>query len=143
MTYWDFKDLTGGTASDKILHDKAFNIGKNSKYDRYQGGLTSMVYKVFHKKTSGRDIKIENTSNKKIAEELHKPIIRNFFLKKVCLSLISNIWSGDVTDMQLKSKFNKGIRFLLCVIDIFSKCEWVILLEDKKVLQLLMLFKKC
>ena len=79
MTYWDFKDLTGGTASDKILHDKAFNIGKNSKYDRYQGGLTSMVYKVFHKKTSGRDIKIENTSNKKIAEELHKPIIRNFF----------------------------------------------------------------
>ena len=102
-----------------------------------------MVYKVFHKKTSGRDIKIENTSNKKIAEELHKPIIRNFFLKKVCLSLISNIWSADVTDMQLKSNFNNGIRFLLCVIDIFSKCEWVILLEDKKVLQLLMLFKKC
>ena len=44
--------------------------------------------------------------------------------------------------MQLTSKFNKGFRFLLCVIDIFSKYAWVIPLKDKKVLVLLMLFKK-
>ena len=46
MTY-DFKDLTRRTASDKILHDKAFNIAKNPKYDWYQNGLASMVYKPF------------------------------------------------------------------------------------------------
>ena len=56
MTYREFKDLTR-TASDKILHDKAFNIAKNPKYDGYQGGLALMVYKFFDKKTSGGGIK--------------------------------------------------------------------------------------
>ena len=43
-----------------------------------------------------------------------------------------NIWGVDLADMQLLSKFNKGFRFLLCAIDIFSKYAWVIPLEDKK-----------
>ena len=43
MVYGDFKDLNWRTASDKVLHDKAFNIAKNPKYDGYQCGLTSMV----------------------------------------------------------------------------------------------------
>ena len=50
MAYGDFKDLTRRTASDKILRDKAFNIAKNPKYDGYQRGLASMVYKFFDKK---------------------------------------------------------------------------------------------
>ena len=50
MAYGDFKDLTRRTASDKILHDKAFNIDKNPKYDVYQRGLASMVYKCFDRK---------------------------------------------------------------------------------------------
>ena len=59
------KDLTRRTtASDKILRDKAFNITKNPKYDGYQGGLVSMVYKFLDKKTSGRTVKNENISNK-------------------------------------------------------------------------------
>ena len=59
IAYGDFKDLTGRTASDKILHDKAFNIAKNPKYDGYQRGLVSLAYKFFDKKTSG-SIKNEN-----------------------------------------------------------------------------------
>ena len=54
MTYGDFKDLTRRIASDKILHDKAFNIVKNLKYDGYQRGLSSMVYKFFDKKDCRR-----------------------------------------------------------------------------------------
>ena len=50
MAYGDFKYLTRRTASDKILLDKAFNIAKNPKYDRYQRGIASMVYKFFDKK---------------------------------------------------------------------------------------------
>ena len=50
MTYGDFKDLARRTASDNILHDKAFNIAKNKKYDGYQRGLASLVYKSFDKK---------------------------------------------------------------------------------------------
>ena len=56
MAYGDFKDLTRRTASDKILHDKAFNIAKNLKYNGYQRSLASMVYNFFDKKTSGSGI---------------------------------------------------------------------------------------
>ena len=126
MAYEDFKDLNRRTAADKVLCDKAFNIAKNPKYDGYQRGLASMVYKFFVKKTSGSGIKNENISNKRLAEELHKPVIRKFNKRKVHSPFIDNIWGADLADMQLISKFNKGFRFLLCVIDIYSKYAWVI-----------------
>ena len=50
MVYGDFKDLKRRTFADKILRDKAFNIARNPKYDEYQRGLASMVYKCFDKK---------------------------------------------------------------------------------------------
>ena len=78
MAYGDFIDLNRRTAADKVSCDKAFNIDKDPKYDGYQRGLASMVYKFFDKNTSGSSIKNENISNKKLAEKLHKPIIRNF-----------------------------------------------------------------
>ena len=53
MAYGNFKDLSRRTASDKVLRDKAFNIAKNPKYDGYQTGLASMVYKFFVKKSKG------------------------------------------------------------------------------------------
>ena len=71
MAYGDFKDLTRRAASDKTLHDKAFNIARNPKYDGYQRGLASMVYKFFDKETSGSSIKNENIENWELAEELH------------------------------------------------------------------------
>ena len=51
MDSGDFKDLARKTASDKVLRGKVFNIAKNPKYDGYQRGLTSMVYKFFDKKS--------------------------------------------------------------------------------------------
>ena len=45
---------------------------------------------------------------------------------------IANIWGADLADILLRSKFNKGVSFLLCVIDIFGKNAWVIPLKDKK-----------
>ena len=66
-----------------MLRDKAFNIAKNPKYDQYQRGLASMVDKFFDKKTSGSGIKNENISNKELAEDLHKPIIRKFNKRNV------------------------------------------------------------
>ena len=56
VAYRDFKDLKWGTFSDKVLRDKAFNIAKNPKYDRYQRGLASMVYKPFDKKSKGSGV---------------------------------------------------------------------------------------
>ena len=76
MAHGNFKDLTRRTASDKILHDEAFNIVKNLRYSGYQCGLASRVYKFSDKKLSGSGIENENISNKESAEELHKPVIR-------------------------------------------------------------------
>ena len=76
MAYGDFKDLNRRTSADKVLHDKTIDIAKNPKYDGYQRGLASMAYKYFNKKTSGSGIKNKNISNKELAEELHKPIIK-------------------------------------------------------------------
>ena len=78
MAYGDFKDLTRRTATDKILPDKTFDIAKNLKHDGYQRGLASMVYNFFDKKTSGGAVTNEIMSNKELAEELQKPIIRKF-----------------------------------------------------------------
>ena len=99
--------------------DKTFNIAEDPKYDGYQHGLASMVYKFFDKKSasladksiSSSGIKNENISNKKLAEEFHKPKITSFNERKVHLSFIDNIWGADLADMQLISKFNKGVRF--------------------------------
>ena len=83
MAYGDFKDLARKTASDKLLRHKALNIDKNPKYDRHQRGLASMVSKFFEEKTSGGTIKNKNISNKYLAEELHKSIIRKGKKQKV------------------------------------------------------------
>ena len=53
-------------------------------------------------------------------------------IKEKCFQHLSNVWDADLVDMQLISKFNKGFRFLLCVMDIFSKYAWVRPLKDKK-----------
>ena len=81
MAYGDFKDLKRRTAAGNVLKHKAFNIAKNPKYDGYQRGLTSMVYKFFDEKTKCSGVTVANKSvpqNDQLAEELHKPIIRKF-----------------------------------------------------------------
>ena len=81
------------------------------------------------KKTSGSVIKNENIPNKKLSEELNKPIIRKFDKRKAHSPFIDNIRGAVLADMQLIIKFNKGFSFLLCVIDIYSKYAWVIPLK--------------
>ena len=142
MAYGDFKDLTRRKASDRILRDKAFNIVKNPKYDGYQHGLASMVYKFFNKKTSSETMENEIMSNKELAEKLHEPIIRKLEKRKVHSPFKENSWGVDLADMQLIDKFNKGIRFLLYVIDIFSKYKWVIPLKDKRGITVTFAFQK-
>ena len=71
-------------------------------------------------------------SKKELAEKLHKPIIKKFEKRKVQSPFRDNIWGADLADMQLISNFNKGISFLLSVVDIFSKYAQVIPLNHKK-----------
>ena len=92
------------------------------------------------KRTAGRGVTtlanksaIKSTpQNEQLAEELHKPIIRKFKNRKVYSGFKNNTWGSDLAVMQLITKCNKGFRFLLCVINIFSKYAWVVPLKDKK-----------
>ena len=129
MLFGDFIDLPKGTASDKVLRDKAFNITfkfnlikhLNRKYDGYQRDLASMVYKFFDGKTSGSGANNKIKQNQQLANELHKPIIKNYKKRRVYSSFKDNIWGADLADMRLISKYNKGFKFSSSVIDIFSK----------------------
>ena len=104
-----------------------------------------MVYKYFDKKSSGSGVAANNVikQNMQLADDVfHKSIIKNFKKRKVYSSFRDNIWGADLADMQLISKFNKGFRFLLCVIDIFSKYAWVVPLKDKKGISIVNAFQK-
>ena len=140
MAYGKSKDLTKRTQSDKVLRDKAFKIASDPKYDGYQRGLASMVYKFFDKKSSGSGVAAE--PNYQFANELNKQIIRKFKKRKVYSSFRDNIWGVDLADMQSLRKCNKGIKYLLCAIGLFSKYVWVVPLKDKRGISIVNAFKK-
>ena len=149
MVYGYFKDLARRTAADKFVRDKAFNISKNPKYDGYQRGLASMVYNFFDKKSAGSCFNMHANNEHpldlaahQLAEELYNATIRNFKKRTVYSRSKDNIWGDDLADMQLISKFNKGFRSLLCVIDIFSKYTWLVPLKDKKGVNIVDVFQK-
>ena len=86
---------------------------------------------------------LERTGNNKIlAEELHKPVIKKFNKRKVYSQFKDNIWGVDLADMQSLSKKNKGIKYLLCAIDLYSKYAFVVPLKDKKGISIVNAFNK-
>ena len=93
-----------------------------------------MVYKFFDKKSTGSGItrNMAKSSSSILADELHKPIIRKFNKRKVYSQFKDKIWGVDLADMQSLSRKNKGVRYLLCAIDLYSKYAFVIPLKDKK-----------
>ena len=99
-----------------------------------------MTYKFFDKKSSGSVV--ANEPNYQLANEIHKPIIKKFKKRKVYSSFRDNIWGIDLADMQLLSKYNKGIKYLLCAIDLFRKYAWVVPLKDKKGFSIINTFQK-
>ena len=139
MAYGESKDLAKRTQSDKVWSLKTkFKVASDPKYDGFQRGLPSMVYEFFDKKSSGSGVdtslanKSATESNYELANELHKQIIRKFKKRKAYSSFGDKIWRVDPADMQSLSKYNKGIKYLLCAIDLFSKYAWVVPLKDKK-----------
>ena len=117
-----------------------------------------MVYKFFDKKCMGsgtakpssleRIVKdttkpssLERSSSI-LADELHKPVIKKFNKRKVYSQFKDNIWGVDLADMQSLSGKNKGIKYLLCVKDLFSKYAFVVPLKDKKGISIVNAFDK-
>ena len=110
-----------------------------------------MVYKLFDKKSVGSGVKkLKDTAKPSflernyliLADELHKPVIKKFNKRKVYSQFKDNIWGVDLADMQSLSRKNKGIKYLLCVIDLYSKYAFVIPLKDKKGISIVNAFDK-
>ena len=101
--YTKYKDVENRLISDQKLRNNAYDIASNPIYDGYQRGLARMVHKFFDskvapldKKTSGKGIK----TNKILAEELHKPVIKKFNKRKVYSQFKDNIWGVNLADMK-------------------------------------------
>ena len=109
------------------MKNKAYDFARNRKYDGCQRALAGMVHKFFNKKTG-----LVLSVNEQLAEELRKPVIQTFKRWKVYLRFKDDIWAADLAKMESSSSMNKHVKYLLCVIDVFSKYEWVTLLKDKK-----------
>ena len=157
--YAKYKDVENRLISDPKLRNSAYDIASKPKYDVYQRGLASMIYKSFDSKVAPLDKKtmsgkgnakhtakpssLERMGNNKIlAEELHKPVIKKFNKRKVYSQFRDNIWGVDLADMQSLSKEDKGSKYLLCAIDLFSKYAFVVPLKDKKGISIVNAFNK-
>ena len=79
-----------------------------------------------------RETALSSDWSQQLAEKLHKPITRNFSKRTVISNGIDKIWAADLVEMQTFSKWNKGVKYLLMVIDVFSKYGWIKPLKDKK-----------
>ena len=93
----------------------------------------------------GKKSKIKQ--NQQLENELHKSVVRKFKRIKVCFSFTDNIWEGggrgiDLADMQLISKYNKGIRYVFCANNLFSKYAWVAPIKDKEGVLIVNAFQK-
>ena len=140
IAYGNPKELAKRTQSDKVLRDKTFKNANDPKYVGSQRRLASMVYKFFDKKSSGSGVDAE--PNYQLANKLHRQNYRNFKRQKVYPSFRDNIWGVDLADIQSLSKDNKGIKYLLCATDLFSKDARVVLLKDKRRISIVNAFKK-
>ena len=104
LAYADFKDLARRTAL--VLRDKAFNIVKNPKYDGYQRGLESTVYKFFDKKPNGGSVNNKIKQDEQLAEGLLEPI-KNFLKRTICCSVKTPSISGLATNSALTAVEDK------------------------------------
>ena len=123
----DNKDLVKRIISDKVLKDRAHEIAINPKYDGYKRRLASMVHKFFDKKPgSGASV------NEEPVQELHKPVIEQFKRRKVYARFKDNIWNADVAEIKSLSSANCGVKYLLCVMRVFTEYSWTKTLKDNK-----------
>ena len=118
---------TRNAVCDKNMLKELKGIYNPTIRERMERGLVSSL--IGTKARFGWGINKKKASS--LAEELHKPIKRKFKKRRVLVNGIDKIWAADLVDMQAFSKLNRGVKYLLAVIDILSKYGWLIPLKDK------------
>ena len=125
---------TRNNVCDKNMLEEMKNIYNTTLRERMERGLVSTL--IGTKKRFGWGVTTGTGYIKKkismLAEELHKPVKRKFKKRRVFVNGIDKIWAADLADMTALSKYNEGYRFLLLVIDIFSKYGYLVPLKNKQ-----------
>ena len=106
------------------MKDKSYEIALNLKYVGYHRRLVSMVYKLFLIK--------KIVTNKIIAQKLYKPVTQKLKKRTFYSRLKDNNWVADLAEIGSSFSKNWSIKYLLCLIDVFTKNSWVKRLKDKK-----------
>ena len=137
---------SGKTDAICAQHDVDYTLAKNLKdkhiadekmiksiselpYNQQQYGTFLVKNIIRSKRKLGLGVE---DHNKILSEELHKSKRKNYPRRKIIVNHINEIFAADLVEMQKFAKLNKGYRYLLTCIDIFSKFSWVIPLKDKK-----------
>ena len=144
--YNENKDIKDRNISDVALAHRADEIANDSNFDDVQrkdarlisGIMKAKAHLGFGVKTNENKNtkKLEKASwnkswNEELADELHKPVKRKFQRRQVLVNEIDDVWAADLVEMQEWKGVNKGYRYILNVIDCFSKYAWSVLLKDK------------
>jgi len=138
LAYRD-SDLGLGTRhdADKRMLEELENLKDLNLSEKLARAVIKPIIKTKHK--LGLGLKKKNLQE---AKELHKPIIRKFKRRKVIVHKIDEIWSADLVDMQQFSRQNQGFKYLLTVIDIYSKFAWTVPLKTKTGKEMIESFSK-
>ena len=122
---------------DKILRDKAFNIAKNPNYDEYQEGLPLWFTDFLIKRLQAVVLICMQIMKNKLRNYTHQ--LLKIFRKELFIQDLKTLFGVLI---YLICNFDKGFRFLFCVIDVFSKRAWAVPLKDKKGVSIVNLFSK-
>ena len=124
ICYRDHADDKHG-CDDKMLQELTILKPKDLREKIDRRLVTSIINA--KRKTGMGIIKWSN----ELANELHKPIRRKFPKRRVFAKTVDDIWAADLVEMNTLSKFNKGYKYLLTVIDVFSKYGWIVPIKNK------------
>jgi transposase InsO family protein len=129
--------------SDMALAHRADEIFNNPVYDAVQRKDASFISGIMKTKAKfGFGSNVAKQWNEELANELHAPVKRKFQRRRVISYGVDDVWSCDLVEMQEWCKDNKGYRYMLNVVDVFSKYAWSIKLLDKKGKTVLEAFKQ-
>ena len=126
---------------DKEMLTDLSSIKPKNTREKFDKFLVSGIIGAKHKLGLGLGVKSDIKWNDQLAEELHKPVRKHFQKRRVMVSKIDEIWAADLVEMQKLSRDNKGYKYLLTVIDVFSKYGWIWPLKNKTGLEVENAFK--
>src|SRR6218665_3438812 len=136
LAYAQYPNTASRNVADRKMVDELNKIPNPTFRERVERAIVKPILPTKAKlglglasSDSKSNLKLKWTDQ--LAEELHKPVLENFRKRRVYVKGIDEIWSADLIDMQSFAEYNDGFKYLLSVVDIFSKYGWIVPLKDK------------